>query len=865
MSYLLKYKLLQSYIFEEDWVIGTLTPGVNYFKITLGTSLSTHYDTICIQNNSPLTKDLILNNYRYIIGTVDYTKSPNNSYDTMSNDILGHISRYTNHTWKRFKNKINIKLDNTHPTYIYMIGSNVEYVEDDEQYYIHSNIKYLSTNSTSEVLYIPEYLNFDIFPLDSICNIENLYIMGSSAGILTLSDGISISGDYGSLYWGELQNKWSDSPNLNGYSDKASVHHPVISFCNTYCSNASELSLFKNTSSYCYFELFSGSTIKNIPTIGTGSFTRDTIAATEVQNNLFELTDYCCKYMYKNCTQLANGNAFSDSNLINFSFIGTSCCEGMFEGCNNLTNITLPISATFKNAKYSTSGSEATPYIGTGNVSNYLSELALGDSALENIINNCYNLSNITIDFNTRLTNDVIETAEITYTMENNGRMPQSQDFANALAWWDTSEFLFDLEGVGPFNQVNKLIVNVKPTNKYNINRLTRDWDEKYIVVAVSEFKNNQATITVNNNNYTIQILNDNTVSVKINGSSVSNTYYYWKSIYINNVESHVIIITNALDLDGVNNFYYNIFTNLDSHGVSTDSDSGTWFYNYKTPDIAYNISNIISKANYSVSPGYENISYYFRYSNWDLFLNNNTSYVNYDDSNYNLMFPSRISINPISASNSTTMVNDVIQKSTQYKPDGKAYIHASDYAFKHYGSSEEYYKENSDIIEFSISIPNGPKYKFKTIKGTTWKELCQDISNENKPRKDHKLAYFYVTSIKNNESYEKLHSNVDYSAFKLVYIEPDTEICSNGNLNNGVIILGNSASSLPGFSSVNKHYIYKTDSVYIDQNYESNFVDISYKYTVNPNYEIISGEYSYNCSPNDNISSCKGYYRPDA
>ena len=95
MSYLLKYKLLQSYIFEEDWVIGTLTPGVNYFKITLGTDLSTHYDTICIQNNSFLTKDLILNNYRYVIGTVDFTKYPNKSYDTMSNNILSYISNYT--------------------------------------------------------------------------------------------------------------------------------------------------------------------------------------------------------------------------------------------------------------------------------------------------------------------------------------------------------------------------------------------------------------------------------------------------------------------------------------------------------------------------------------------------------------------------------------------------------------------------------------------------------------------------------------------------------------------------------------------------------------------------------------------------
>lgn len=445
MDILEKYKVNQTAVndtYDTSLYLGTfaLKAGLDYFRFVLGTYeenssngpdaepmtiANTITKNIIISNNhnwdelydsdvidSSLkggnntsglqsTKDKILNNYFYCIGTMDFTSK---TESTLSESEKTYINE--KYTWKKFNGSITVKLDTSYKTYVWMIGSNV-WAED-------------NING-----YTDDAINSDYYPKKGYWkdNAERINFKIESDGDTSPETLVDISGAYGSLCWGNNSENWQICPKTDySYSTSDRINSPRITFRNTKIGNAANLYLFNNTEPWCYAGLFKGSLISKGPNIGSGIIDG---------HGRIDFAEYSGAAMFKNCTALTS---YTFNNKINIS--GQYCLTHAFNGCKSLVTANIPVMLL------------------NGNIADGPPVAEVGGGLNIGIMDSCF-------DNCTKLTTINLNITPLNITP--NGAKPSKWDYLKTIDQWYHSNYrianLFS-NNVGNTSEINKL--NIK-------------------------------------------------------------------------------------------------------------------------------------------------------------------------------------------------------------------------------------------------------------------------------------------------------------------------------------------------------------------------------------------------------------------
>ena len=444
--------------------IGTLKPGLDYFRFVLGTydendfsdnfakdvTISNNHDwdylynsqndynkayiygdeanmyyptdvllaSVGIPTHVQQTKEKFLNNFYYCIGTMDFTKK---TESTLTETEISYIN--TKYAWKKFNGTLKVPLGTEYKTYVWMIGSNV-WGEDNYGGY---------TEEACDDIDMPVIGNFSI-------NSERINFCTAGTNV---QDVVDVQGAYGSLYWGTYSNYWYKCPNFNigiGSKDHHSYLGPRVTFKGCKLKNADGLYLFNDSKPYCYTGLFDGSTIESGPHIGTGVISG---------NGRISLDKFSCSQMFKSCKRLKN---YTFDNRINIS--GESCLHGTFENCTALTTVSIPM--MIYNGTMSGSGGPLN---------------SLGGGLNKNIMTDCFkNCSNLT---------------KVELNLTPHGDKPTWHDYEWTNYFWTHSGYGLTAENntftnAGPLSKIN--ILNVKNVDNAIQKSITDNTYNKHIM-----------------------------------------------------------------------------------------------------------------------------------------------------------------------------------------------------------------------------------------------------------------------------------------------------------------------------------------------------------------------------------------------
>ena len=549
--------------------IGTLKPGLDYFRFVLGTydendfsdtfakdvTISNNHDwdylydvqndynkayiygdeanmyypgNIVIPDYSSSglqqTKEKFLNNFYYCIGTMDFTKK---TESTLTDTEISYIN--SKYAWKKFNGTLKVPLGTEYKTYVWMIGSNVWGETNYEGY----------TEEACDDFDMPVIGNFSI-------NSERINFCTAGTNV---QDIVDVQGAYGSLYWGTYSDYWYKCPNFNigkGSKDAEDDSGPRITFKGCKLKNADYLYLFNDSQPYCYAGLFDGSTITSGPKIGTGVINSET--------GRINLADYSCAQMFKSCKRLKE---YQFDNRINIS--GESCLQGTFENCIALGSVVIPM--MIYNGTTSGSGGGLTELDG-----------GLSYNTMKGCFKNCSNLTKVELN------------------LSPHGNKPTWWDYYWTNKMWNTYGYGLMTDqnafiNAGALSKIN--ILNIKNIDNVIRKRTNTSGNNKYIYYLFGDQQQGSSDTDNSGADYVYTLINS----------------FFFKGSYGNSDNSLGGNSFTKLNNDIKNIYVRTVDTKYDSLGIEIN--------NWKLQINGYDYINSIRLPiiNYSIDPtNYNNI-----------------------------------------------------------------------------------------------------------------------------------------------------------------------------------------------------------------------------------------------------------------